>query len=134
MNAYAAFLNPFKQIDADRPHARSAWVNTGAPRRKRPAPMLLLHGDGKIEGTPAVGASRPKCDAAGALEMLHAQQSGLLSFNSITIMAGTTGSSAAGTWNIAVMSVAADIRLAHFSGYSGIAGQRIARVPVRVQT
>jgi xanthine dehydrogenase accessory factor len=133
MNAYAAlFESLLKQIDADQPCAVCMVVNSRGSTPQTAGAMLLLHGDGKIEGTLGGGCVEAEVRRR-ALEMLHAEQSGLLSFQLNHDYGWDDGLICGGHMDIAVMpmnraSAAESFRQA----ISDIEQQRIAKVPVRV--
>lgn len=134
MNAYAAlFESLLKQIKADRPCAMCMVVNSRGSTPQTAGAMLLLHADGKIEGTLGGGCVEAEVRRR-ALEMLHARQSGLLSFQLNHDYGWDDGLICGGHMDVAVMPVTgASVAGPFQQAIADIGGQRIAKVPVRVE-
>lgn len=134
MNAYASlFESLLSQIDAGRPCAVCMVVNSRGSTPQTAGAMLLLHGDGKIEGTLGGGCVEAEVRRR-ALEMLHAEQSGLLSFQLNHDYGWDDGLICGGNMDIAVMPMSRTSVAETFQqAISDIEQQRIAKVPVRVR-
>ncbi len=134
MNAYAQlFSSLISRVESGQPCALCTVVNSRGSTPQTAGAMLLLHADGRIEGTLGGGCVEAEVRRQ-ALEMLAASQSGLLSFQLNHDYGWDDGLICGGKMEIAVMPVGDRTDTTAFrAAIERIREQRAADVSLRIQ-
>lgn len=134
MNSYAQlFTSLIQHTESDRPCAVCMVVSSRGSTPQTAGAMLLLHADGRTEGTLGGGCVEAEVRKR-ALAMLHERRSGVLSFQLNHDYGWDDGLICGGHMDIAVMPVLRREALAPFERAIGEIGRQIAvDVPVRVE-
>ncbi len=134
MSAYARlFESLIQQAGANRPCAVCMVVSSRGSTPQTAGAMLLLHGDGRMEGTLGGGCVEAEVRKR-ALEMLHAQQSGVLTFQLNHDYGWDDGLICGGRMDVAVMPVLQPRAAQGFQeALARINQQQCADIALRVQ-
>jgi xanthine dehydrogenase accessory factor len=134
MNAYARlFSSLIQQARSERPCAVCMVVSSRGSTPQTAGAMLLLHADGRIEGTLGGGCVEAEVRRR-ALEMLHASQSGVLTFHLNHDYGWDDGLICGGRMDVAVMPVLPTNALECFqTALFEIERQNSVNVPIRVE-